>query len=93
MDSETILNLEYYTMYPDFIKELFEIWRNEKFLHLFSFYQNEIDVFEGMNFFKDHLKRIMHSNYLPTFYDILCSRIKTTGLVESEYLFQNEIIK
>ena len=44
MDSETILNLEYYTLFPEFVKELFEIWENEKFLELFSLHQNEIDV-------------------------------------------------
>eukprot|EP01080_Neovahlkampfia_damariscottae_P004624 gene4624-8197_t len=93
MDSETILNLEYYTLYPEFVKELFEIWENEIFLDLFLTYQNEIDVFEGMNFFKDNLKRIMNLNYIPTFHDILCSRIKTTGLVDSEYHVRNEIIK
>ena len=52
MDSETILNLEYYTLFPDFVKELFRIWDNDKFLELFSQYQNEID---GNSFFKTQL--------------------------------------
>jgi len=53
----------------------------------------DYQLFDSAIFFLNSLDRISAPNYIPTFEDMLRSRIKTTGIVEMQFTFKVSIQK
>lgn len=49
---------------------------------------NEFQLFDSAAYFLMSIDRIAHPDYVPTFEDVLKSRIKTTGIVELSFDFR-----
>ena len=48
----------------------------------------DYQLFDSAIFFLNSLERVSAPNYIPTFDDMLRSRIKTTGIVEMQFNFK-----
>ncbi len=64
------------------------IWNNDK---VQEFYANNINIHipDSCAYFLNQLDIICQANYIPTIQDILRSRVRTTGIVEKEFIIHH----
>ena len=55
--------------------------------------QNEYHIIDSAPYFFDHLDRIFSENYEPTHQDILRSRLKTNGIIETDFEIESNLFK
>jgi len=77
MDSISAINKEV----GDFIIAL---WKDPGILTVYN-RQNEIQLNDSAKYYFDDIERIMQPNYIPNEKDVLRSRAKTTGVIETEF--------
>jgi len=68
----------------DVLEAIKELWKCDSIKKTWA-RANELQIIESTSFFLDALDRITTSDYKPTVDDILRSRIKTTGILETAF--------
>jgi len=69
-----------------------ELWKDPGILTVFK-RQNEIQLNDSAAYYFEAIERIMQPNYIPSEYDVLRSRAKTTGVIETEFEIQGNKFK
>jgi len=72
----------------DVVEAVRYLWQKEKAIKECWKRANEIRVIESAAYYFDNIDRIADANYKPTVDDILRSRVKTTGIVETAFKLQ-----
>jgi len=72
----------------DVVEAVRFLWQKEKPIKDCWKRANEIRVIESAAYYFDNIDRISEANYKPTVDDILRSRVKTTGIVETAFRLQ-----
>ena len=72
---------------PRMARLMSAIWHDVGVQHCAS-RSKDYQLFDSAIFFLNSLDRISAPNYIPTFDDMLRSRIKTTGIVEMQFNFK-----
>lgn len=86
-DQETLLNInKIYT--EDLGIELADLWGDKGIQETYG-RRNEFQLLDSTEYFFGHIKRISHPDFVPNQQDVLRCRVKTTGIVESEFDFNN----
>ena len=75
---------------PRMARLMSAIWHDVGVQHCAS-RSKDYQLFDSAIFFLNSLDRISAPNYIPTFDDMLRSRIKTTGIVEMQFNFKVNI--
>jgi hypothetical protein len=69
-------------------KNLEELWNDEGIQKVYR-QRSKFQLLDSTEYFFAHIKRIAKSDYVPNEQDVLRCRVKTTGIVESEFDFNN----
>ena len=72
---------------PRMARIMSAIWHDVGVQHCAS-RSKDYQLFDSAIFFLNSLDRVSAPNYIPTFDDMLRSRIKTTGIVEMQFNFK-----
>ena len=72
---------------PRMARLMSAIWNDVGLQHCAS-RNKDYQLFDSAIFFLNSLERIAAPNYIPTFDDMLRSRIKTTGIIEMQFNFK-----
>ena len=75
---------------PRMARIMSAIWHDVGVQHCAS-RSKDYQLFDSAIFFLNSLDRVSAPNYIPTFDDMLRSRIKTTGIVEMQFNFKVKI--
>lgn len=77
--------------FPAFLAEAIQsLWQDSGVLAVFN-RSSEYQLNDSAKYFFDSLSRIADKNYQPTDQDVLRSRVKTTGIIETKFII-NDII-
>ena len=66
-----------------------KMWAHEKFKEIFTKHRSEIQLNDSAEFYFDNVDRLSAEDYLPTTDDVLRSRVRTTGIVQSDFTIKN----
>jgi len=66
------------------IKHIEQLWNDEGIQATFK-RSNEFQLNDSANYYFDEIKRITKPEYIPTQPDVLRSRVRTTGIVETKF--------
>jgi guanine nucleotide-binding protein G(i) subunit alpha len=69
---------------PDLGKLISFLWASEKMRELFK-RRNEFQLNDSAEFYFSEVDRLSQPGYMPTTDDILRSRVRTTGIVQSDF--------
>jgi len=72
----------------DVLNAMQNLWRDPGVQQCFS-RSNEYQLNDSAGYFLDELDRIGDKNYLPSEQDVLRTRVKTTGIVETHFEYKN----
>jgi len=72
--------------------EIKALWQDEGIKKAYS-RQNEFQLNDSAAYYFDSLDRLMADNYVPTEQDVLRSRAKTTGIIETEFMIETTKFK
>lgn len=82
-DQETLLNIN--RIYTEELgKDLESLWADEGILRTYG-QRNQYQLLDSTEYFFKNIDRISDSDFVPTQQDVLRCRVKTTGIVESEF--------
>jgi GTPase SAR1 family protein len=82
-DQETLLNInKIYTQQLG--KDLEELWADKGIQETYM-HRNQFQLLDSTEYFFKNIERISHPDYIPDQQDVLRCRVKTTGIVESEF--------
>jgi len=70
---------------PDVVEAVKVLWLKEKAIKDTWKRANEIQIIESAGYYFDSIDRIVDGAYKPTHDDILRSRVKTTGIIETAF--------
>jgi GTPase SAR1 family protein len=70
---------------PRLGEKIIKFWNDETVLEVFS-RRNEFQILDNTGYYCEHIHRITEEGYIPTDLDILQTRIKTTGIIETSYI-------
>ncbi|KAI8375096.1 G protein alpha subunit [Choanephora cucurbitarum] len=71
---------------PEVVKAIQNLWADEGVREVYS-RRNEFQLNDSASYYFDSIERIGDSGYLPTDQDVLRSRVKTTGIAETKFVF------
>ena len=74
-------------MTPELGELIQKIWTHESVQKLFI-RRNEFQLNDSAEFYFNEIGRISKSDYLPTQDDVLRSRVRTTGIVQSDFIIK-----
>jgi len=72
--------------------EIKALWQDDGIKKAYS-RQNEFQLNDSAAYYFDSLDRLMADNYVPTEQDVLRSRAKTTGIIETEFTIETTKFK
>ncbi|KAL9648382.1 hypothetical protein ABK040_011319 [Willaertia magna] len=67
-----------------------QLWKEPSLQYCFNYYKTKYQVEESAPYYFNNLERIIKEDYLPLDEDILRTRIKTTGVIDQEFYFENQ---
>ncbi|XP_069757288.1 guanine nucleotide binding protein (G protein), alpha activating activity polypeptide O, a isoform X4 [Narcine bancroftii] len=73
---------------PELLAAMMRLWADSGMVECFS-RSREYQLNDSAQYYLDSLDRIGGSDYQPTEQDILRTRVKTTGIVETHFTFKN----
>ncbi|XP_073706878.1 guanine nucleotide binding protein (G protein), alpha activating activity polypeptide O, a isoform X3 [Garra rufa] len=76
------------TMPPELLSAMIRLWSDSGIQECFS-RAREYQLNDSAQYYLDSLDRIGAADYQPTEQDILRTRVKTTGIVETHFTFKN----
>lgn len=92
-DNDTSLLLNAHRKYtPEVADMIAKLWADEGIKTAFQ-KRYEYHIFDGAQYFFANLDRLKPPNYVPTNEDILHCRMKTTGIVECSFPYNNKTFK
>eukprot|EP01097_Dermamoeba_algensis_P003376 TRINITY_DN2367_c0_g1_i1.p1 TRINITY_DN2367_c0_g1~~TRINITY_DN2367_c0_g1_i1.p1 ORF type:complete len:298 (-),score=54.80 TRINITY_DN2367_c0_g1_i1:236-1129(-) len=65
------------------------LWRDKGITHTYSLKDKKFQLNDSASYFFDHLDRIQQEDYLPTVDDVLRVRVRSTGIDEAQFKFEN----
>jgi len=68
-------------------KDIENLWQDEGIQNTFK-RANEFQLNDSASYYFNEIQRITNPNYLPTQQDVLHSRVRTTGIVETKFSYQ-----
>lgn len=68
----------------EMVNDLRILWEDNTIQQMYL-QRHKFQIWEHITYAMTHFDRIMNENYIPTDFDILCSKIKTTGVIETEH--------
>ncbi|KAI8637799.1 G protein alpha subunit [Parasitella parasitica] len=74
------------SMLPESVKAIQLLWQDEGVQAAYA-RRNEFQLNDSASYYFDSIERIGEPDYLPTDQDVLRSRVKTTGIAESKFMF------
>lgn len=72
------------TITPDIAKDIEMLWADEGIKETFA-RSAEFQLNDSAGYYFDNIQRLAEPNYVPTEQDVLRSRSKTTGIIETEF--------
>lgn len=83
LDSDALLHVgKIFT--PDLGKDLASLWKDKGIQETFG-RRSEYQLNDSADYYFNNLERLSQPDYVPTEQDVLRSRVKTTGIVETEF--------
>lgn len=72
---------------PDLVTLMKRLWSDQGVQHCFH-RSREYQLNDSAAYYLNALDRISHPNYVPTQQDVLRTRVKTTGIIETHFTFK-----
>ncbi|KAI8095055.1 G protein alpha subunit [Gilbertella persicaria] len=85
MDQKQQFN-DTYSLSPEVVKGIKHLWEDAGVQEAHR-RRNEFQLNDSASYYFDSIERIGDPNYLPTDQDVLRSRVKTTGIAETKFVF------
>ncbi|CAN6465778.1 unnamed protein product [Victoria cruziana] len=82
--SEMGSRLDYPPLTKELAQEIETLWKDPAIQETYA-RANELQVPDCTLYFMENLQRLSDSNYTPTKEDVLCARVRTTGVVEIQF--------
>ncbi|KAM6980385.1 guanine nucleotide-binding protein G(i) subunit alpha-3-like [Aplochiton taeniatus] len=79
-------------MTPELTGVMIRLW-HDKGVQLCYSRSREYQLNDSASYYLNDLERIAHQKYVPTQQDVLRTRVKTTGIVETHFTFKNLCFK
>lgn len=73
---------------PALAADLMKIWNHKATKAIFA-RRNEYQLNDSTQYYLDDIERLSAPNYIPTEQDVLRSRVRTTGIVQSDFTIKN----
>jgi len=77
---------------PEFANDIKILWQDNGIKQAYS-RQNEFQLNDSAAYYFDNITRLAEKNYTPNEQDVLRSRAKTTGIIETEFIVQKTKFK
>jgi len=77
---------------PKTLTELKELWKDAGIQQTYL-RQNEFQLIDSAAYFLDSINRLADENYIPSDQDILRSRARTTGIIETQFNLQKHVFR
>ncbi len=91
MDNEVLVNV-LKVWNEALAKDIDKLWNDNGIRKTFE-RRNEFQLDDSAPYYFNDLARISAADYLPSEQDVLRSRVKTTGIVETEFKLNNQSVK
>jgi len=85
--ADTVKGAEVSTFTPDLTDTIKALWKDEGIQQAFA-RQSEFQLNDSASYYFENLDRIGAKEYVPNEQDVLRSRAKTTGIIETEFVIQ-----
>lgn len=76
--------LDYPRLTKELARDIEALWRDSAIQETYS-RGNELQVPDCAQYFMENLQRLSAEDYIPTKEDVLCARVRTTGVVEIQF--------
>jgi len=70
------------------IQDIRDLWQDEGIRTVFS-RSSEFQLYDSAEYYFESLDRVSRADFVPTVQDVLRSRSKTTGIIETEFTLRN----
>ena len=81
-------SIDNYEMTREISEAVQRLWADAGVRECFD-HAGKFQLNNSAEYYFDELTRLSETNYIPTIQDVLCSRVKTTGIIESDFSFKN----
>ena len=68
------------------------LWKDSTVRHCLQYHRDSISCAESAEYFLPQIARVMSPGFIPNDQDILHSRVRTTGIREIQFRYQNSVI-
>ncbi|KAI3775241.1 hypothetical protein L1987_49810 [Smallanthus sonchifolius] len=76
--------LDYPRLTEELVQDILKVWRDPAIQETYA-RGNELQVPDCADYFMENLQRLSEANYIPTKEDVLHARVRTTGVVETQF--------
>ncbi|KAI3803208.1 hypothetical protein L1987_31357 [Smallanthus sonchifolius] len=76
--------LDYPRLTEELVQDILKVWRDPAIQETYT-RGNELQVPDCADYFMENLQRLSEANYIPTKEDVLHARVRTTGVVETQF--------
>uniref|UniRef100_A0A7S1V9K0 Guanine nucleotide-binding protein subunit alpha n=1 Tax=Sexangularia sp. CB-2014 TaxID=1486929 RepID=A0A7S1V9K0_9EUKA len=73
----------------DVANDIKELWQDGGIRHVWEMRDRKYHLNESASYFFDSIDRFVEPSYLPTYQDVLRARVRTTGIQEALFQFEN----
>jgi len=77
---------------PELAKDIKLLWQDEGIRKVYS-RQSEFQLNDSASYYFDNVERLAEKDYVPSEQDVLRSRAKTTGIIETEFIVEKTKFK
>ncbi|KAJ6235671.1 guanine nucleotide-binding protein g(o) subunit alpha [Anaeramoeba flamelloides] len=74
--------------FDDHIEDFISIWNDAGIKKVLE-RKNEIQLYDSCEYLFENIKRFGEENYIPTDQDILMTRVRTTGIIETRFQYES----
>ncbi|KAJ0091634.1 hypothetical protein Patl1_13750 [Pistacia atlantica] len=90
--SEIGSRLDYPRLTRELAHDIETLWKDPAIQETFA-RGNELQLPDCANYFMDNLQRLSDTNYVPTKEDVLYARVRTTGVVEIQFRYDQTLFE
>jgi GTPase SAR1 family protein len=91
MDNEVLINVQK-VWDENLAKDIGKLWQDPGIRKTYE-RRNEFQLDDSAAYYFSDIERISAADYIPTEQDVLRSRVKTTGIVETEFKLSEQVVK
>ncbi|KAL8235162.1 hypothetical protein R6Q59_021262 [Mikania micrantha] len=84
--------LDFPLLNEDLVQDILKIWRDPAIQETYA-RGNELQVPDCADYFLENLHRLSEANYIPTKEDVLHARVRTTGVVEIQFRYDQTLFE